>query len=137
MKYWLRLVSTLVLAGAFLGSAPMAPAQAAQCGGTWVYRNNFRDIDGNLVAQVNFFKSTNGAECFRMESIGPWEGITKYMSLTVCGSTCISDSGNFANYAGPVTKNEANRSCYQLYLIVHEPNGRNIFQQNTFGGSCN
>lgn len=129
-------LALLVPAGVLL--APAAPASAATCGGDWVYRQVHKDVDGRNVAEVNYYKSATKT-CFVMESIGPWKGIEKYMSLTVCGDqTCKSNSGQFASYAGPVSHVIANEgNCHQLYLIVREPSGRTLLHTSTWGGSCN
>lgn len=121
---------------AFLVAAPATSASADNgCPGDRDSWSTWKDPQGRTVATMESYDIAGSSRnCYALVSRGPYRGIAKYMSLTVCdGDGCRSDAGQYATYAGPIR----GEFCVSIYMIVRDPAGNTILRDSTFSGSCN
>lgn len=118
------------------------PAAAAGCSGNLVGHHPVRTPEGELMAHVDVYYSSNGWNCVRLNSYGDHWGQHKYMSLEVAtcrqtvdpGNTCTPlDSGNsryygidsdwYSYYAGPIKVYAPNRCIAWAVNIMSYEDG--------------
>jgi hypothetical protein len=109
VKVRVSLAGLAVMLGSVL--AAVVPATTADAvgncpGSDYAQRNYY--YGGSLAAVLCFDAVTGGPAT--LQSIGKYRGVPKTMSLTVCklGSSgpyaCVTDSGTFSYYAGPIAQ---------------------------------
>ncbi|UUW90965.1 hypothetical protein [Pimelobacter simplex] len=137
MKNILRIIGVLLAASAALVVIPNAPAQADNgCPGTRDSWRQYRDSAGTIAAVLQSYDTADGV-CINLVSKNQYAGVSKYMSLRVCDearANCVTDSGNFASYAGPIYRS---LPCVTVRSTMRAPNGTLIMDNWSIGGSCN
>ncbi|WP_328331339.1 hypothetical protein OHA70_11160 [Kribbella sp. NBC_00382] len=129
--------ATLLAGGSLAMVAPAAQATTqAVCTSAVDSKVDYEDSAGRLAATVYDYRSSNGDyTCVKLVARGIYNGMSKYMSLTVCadGNNCSTDAGTFKQYAGPINKKDF---CVSVRSIMRNSAGATIVDDRIAMGSC-
>jgi hypothetical protein len=100
---------------------PVAPAQAADCGGNLIFRQRALYNGAAVGELVVYYNASTGNNCARFNHLGSAYGVSASTTviLTKCSTTnpgngcgtalvIAADSGSYAYYAGPVSVHAPN-----------------------------
>ena len=118
----------LLLAPFLVLTAAGTSQATGACPNGW-YPQRTYNYDGAAVA-VLCFDNEGAGDRARLESLGRYRGVDKYMSIKACtltsggapSSNCHQDAGHFQYYAGPITK----WSCAWFHSIMYDGSGTKI-----------
>ncbi|MEU8527091.1 MULTISPECIES: hypothetical protein [Streptomyces] len=134
----IQFFAVLALAAGSLVTLPAQPAAAANgCSGTVEAWNDWYDSAGRLAAKTYYYDE--GANtCVNLVAQGIYYGQSKYMSIKLCdsyNSGCVSDSGTFLYYAGPVRRPAD--VCLWAVSTMKNSAGTTIVNKSTYVPPCN
>jgi hypothetical protein len=121
------------------------PAGAAHadfgCPGTRDVWRPYNNSNGVVAAETQLYKTASGV-CVNLVSRNQYYNRDKNMLLTVCTvqhTGCVTNSGNFAQYAGPIDFpiGGNNPKCVYVRSKMGDGYGNLIMDDWIYLGSCN